>query len=280
MISTPVAALVLLAALMHAGWNLIVKASDDRLLDTTGVAVGASVLSGIVLPALPLPAAASVPWLVATVIVHVAYFALLVAAYDRSDLSVAYPVSRGAAPLIVAAACPLFGEPLSAGLATGVALVGAGVTLPAVMALRRGHVSGAALGLALANACVIAAYTVIDGFGVRASGHAVSYTLWLFFLNCWGILALALWRRGATRVLAAARRWPRYLVGAFFIVASYGIALWAMSRAQIAAVAALRETSVIFAALLGALVLREPLGTWRIGGSIAVAAGVAIVRFG
>lgn len=281
MISTPVAALVLLAALMHAGWNFLVKAGSDRLLDTMGVAVGASLIAACLLPFVPLPAPASWPWLAATVCVHVGYFTLLVATYNRTDLSVAYPLMRGTAPLIVAAACPLLGEPVSGGLVLGVVMVGCGILLPALLALRGDVISMASVGLALANAAVIALYTILDGFGVRVSGNALSYTLWLFFLNCWSILAIALWRRSTGAVLAHFRRhWLRTGFGAVMTIGSYGIALWAMTQAQLAAVAALRETSVVFATILGAVALKEAFGRWRILGATAVAAGIAVVRFG
>jgi drug/metabolite transporter (DMT)-like permease len=280
-IATPVLLLVLLAALLHAGWNFLVKAGADRLLDTMGVAVGASLIAGCLLPFVPLPAPASWPWLTATVCVHVGYFTLLVATYNRADLSLAYPVMRGAAPLLVAAACPLLGEPVSAGLLLGVALVGCGIMLPAWIGLRRGIVGMSSVGLALANSFVIALYTVWDGFGVRVSGSALSYTLWLFFLNSWSILAIALWRRSAGAVFAHFRRhWLRTAFGAAMTIGSYGIALWAMTQTQMAAVAALRETSVVFATILGAVVLKEALGPWRMLGAAAVAVGVAVVRLG
>lgn len=281
MVSTTVIAAVLFAALMHAGWNFIVKAGSDRLLDTMGVAVGASLIAGCLLPFVPLPAPASWPWLAATVCVHVAYFTLLVASYNRADLSLAYPVMRGAAPLLVAAACPLLGEPVSTGLLLGIALVAGGIMLPALIGLRSGVVRLSSLGFALANSVVIALYTIWDGFGVRLSGSALSYTLWLFFLNSWSIFGISLWRRDAGSVVAHFRSfWPRIVVGACMTIGSYGIALWAMTHAQVAAVAALRETSVIFATLLGAIALKETLGSWRILGATAVAAGIAVVRLG
>ena len=137
------------------------------------------------------------------------------------------------------------------------------------------------VGLALANSFVIALYTIWDGFGVRVSGNALSYTLWLFFLNSWSIFAIALWRRPAGAVLTHFRRhWVRTGFGATMTIGSYGIALWAMTQAQLAAVAALRETSVVFATILGAVVLKEAFGPWRILGAAAVAAGIMVVRLG
>lgn len=280
MISTPVALLVLLSALMHAGWNYLVKASPDRLLDTAGLALGGSLLAACLLPFVPLPAPASRPWLGLTILVHVGYFLALVETYRHADLSVAYPLMRGSAPVLVALAAPLLGESLRPGLILGVALVAAGITLPAWIGFRRGAVATAGIGYALMNTLIIASYTLIDGVGVRLSGSAASYTLWLFFLDAWGILGVAGWLRGGAVLAHLRRRWPQSLAGAVLTVGSYGIVLWAMTVAPIPAVAALRETSVIFAALLGAWLLKERMGRWRIAGAALVALGAASIRWG
>jgi drug/metabolite transporter (DMT)-like permease len=280
MIATPVALLVLLSALMHAGWNYLVKASPDRLLDTAGLALGGSLLAACLLPFVPLPAPASLPWLGLTILVHVGYFLALVETYRHADLSVAYPLMRGSAPVLVALAAPLAGETLGPGLIAGVALVAAGITLPAWLGFRRGAVAKAGIGYALMNTVIIAAYTLIDGVGVRLSGSAASYTLWLFFLDAWGILAVAWWQRGDAVLAHLRHRWPQALAGAVLTVGSYGIVLWAMTVAPIPAVAALRETSVIFAALLGAWLLKERMGRWRIAGAALVALGAASIRWG
>lgn len=279
MISTPVALLVLLSALMHAGWNYLVKASTDRLLDTLAITLAASLLAAVLLPFVPLPAAASWPWLGLTVVLHVGYFTALILSYRHADLSVAYPLMRGAAPLLVALAAPLLGDPLSPGLLAGVLLIGSGIGLPAWMGLVRGAVTRQGAGYALATAVFIAAYTLSDGIGVRASGNAVSYTLWLFFLNAFSILLIARWRRGTRFLHGILSRWRMALAGSMMAMLSYGIVLWAMSVASIPAVAALRETSVIFAALLGAWLLKERMGRWRIAGAVLVALGAVAVRW-
>lgn len=278
--TTQVALLVLFSALMHATWNFIVKASPDRLLDTAGLAAGGSLLAACLLPFIPLPAPASLPWLGVTVFIHVAYFLVLIETYRHADLSIAYPLMRGTAPVLVAMAAPLLGETLSPGIVLGVALVGLGISLPAWLGFRRGAVAKAGLWYALGMACIIALYTIVDGIGVRRSGSAVSYTLWLFFLDGWGILAVALHFRRGLVVAHLRRRWPAALAGSVLTTGSYGIVLWAMTVASIPAVAALRETSVIFAALLGALVLKERMGSWRIAGAILVAAGAVAIRWG
>jgi drug/metabolite transporter (DMT)-like permease len=141
-------------------------------------------------------------------------------------------------------------------------------------------VARAGIGFAFANACIIAIYTLSDGIGVRLSGSAAAYTVWLFFLNAWGLLAIAWWQRGGSVMVHLRRRWAPALAGSVLTMGSYGIVLWAMTVAPIPAVAALRETSVIFAALLGAILLKERMGRWRISGAMLVALGAASIRWG
>ncbi len=278
--TTPVALLVLLSALMHAGWNYLVKASPDRLLDMVGLSMGGCLLAACLLPFAPLPARECWPWLGVTVFVHVGYFLALLASYRHADLSLAYPLMRGLAPVLVALAAPLVGEPLSPGLLLGITLVGTGITLPAWLGFRNGAVTRAGILFACSNAVIIALYTVIDGIGARLSGSAAAYTLWLFFLDAWGILGIALWQRGTHVFGHLRRRWAASLVGAVLTLGSYGIVLWAMTAASIPAVAALRETAVIFAAVLGAWLLKERMGRWRVLGSALVASGAVFIRFG
>jgi drug/metabolite transporter (DMT)-like permease len=279
LISTPVALLVLLAALMHAGWNFVVKASADRFLDYTGLAVAGAAVAACLLPWLPLPAAASWPWLLTTTFIHVGYYLLLMRAYQHADLSLAYPLMRGSAPVLVALAAPLAGDALTPGLALGIALIAGGIALPVWTGMRRGGVSSSGLLYGFATAGVIALYTIIDGIGARLSGHAVSYTLWLFFLNAWLVLGVALWRRGRAALAHLRRRWLFSLLGSVLTMGSYGIVLWAMTVASIPAVAALRETSVVFAALLGSWLLKERMGRWRIAGSLIVALGAGTIHW-
>ena len=279
-ISTPVVLAVLGSALMHAGWNFLVKAGADRLLDTAAIAIGGSALAAAALPFVPLPLAASWPWLLVSAASHAAYFVALAASYERADLSVAYPMMRGLAPVIVAAAAPLFGEPYRPGTLLGAGVIGCGIVIPAALALRRGVAAGPGMLCALANSAIIAGYTLVDGVGVRLSGDAVAYTLWLFFFDAWGIAAIVLRRRGRAVLAHLRRRWRYALGGAGLSIGAYGIVLWAMTVAPIAAVAALRETSVIFAALLGIGLLREKMGPARAGGALAVAAGAVIIRLG
>jgi drug/metabolite transporter (DMT)-like permease len=279
-ITTPVALLVLLSALMHAGWNYFVKASTDRFLDYTGLAVAGAIVAACLLPLLPLPARESWPWLACTTFIHVGYYLLLMRAYQHADLSLAYPLMRGSAPVLVALAAPLAGDVLSPPLLLGIALVAGGIALPVWVGIRRGGVSRSGLAYGFATAAVIALYTMIDGIGARLSGNAVSYTLWLFFLNAWLVLGVAFWHRGRATLRHLHRRWLFALLGSVLTMGSYGIVLWAMTVASIPAVAALRETSVIFAALLGASLLKERMGRWRTAGAVLVAMGAVSIRWG
>jgi drug/metabolite transporter (DMT)-like permease len=272
-----VAALVLCAALMHATWNAIVKSSANKLLDTVTLSIAAGLISVLLLPFLPQPSREAWPWLLASVVLHVIYFLTLAAAYRRGDLSHAYPLMRGTAPMLVAlAGIFLLEDRLTAGMWTGIALISAGILTPVVWQPR--VVSGQATLIALGNAVVIAAYSIVDGFGTRASGQPGSYCLWIFVLDLLPIVLVAAAIHGRETASYALRRWRAGTVGALCTLASYGIVLWAMTIAPIAAVAALRETSVIFAAIIGVTLLKEKLGRVRIAGAILVVCGIVALR--
>jgi drug/metabolite transporter (DMT)-like permease len=224
------------------------------------------------------PVAAAWPWLLASAAIHVVYYALLTAAYRHGELALTYPLMRGAAPLLVAlVSVAAFAEPLPPAGWAGVAGVCGGVLLLGLS--RHGLESGRAVALALANAVVIAAYTVVDGRGVRASGDAAAYVAMVFVLNALPFGAVVLARRGwPALVQHARRRGPVAALGAAASLGSYGIALWAMTRAPVASVAALRETSVLFAAWIGAWQLHERFTPRRAWGTAAIVAGVAALR--
>ena len=272
-----VTALVLGAALLHASWNAIIKSSLDVVLDTALVAFGASILSLPLVVALPMPASTSWPFLAASVGIHVGYFATLARAYRVGDLGHAYPLMRGTAPLLVA----LFGVALlnelpSNSMWMGIALISAGIL--SLGLLQKGRARRDATLWALANAVIIATYTLVDGAGVRLSGTAAAYVAWMFLLQGPIFITFVIARRRRAASDYAVRNWRRGLAGGVFLVGSYGIVLWAMTRAPVAAVAALRETSVIFAAILGSIFLKEPFGRQRIISACAVALGVIALR--
>lgn len=271
--------LVLLAALMHASWNAIAKSGTNKLLDITVMAVAGGLVCAVGLPFLPLPEPESWPWLAASLLLHFLYFMALVGAYANADLSHAYPLMRGVAPLLVALiGFFLLDDHLTPAMWAGVALISAGILLPFWLAAGRTPGLLKSSSFALANAVIIATYTLVDGFGTRLSANPLSYCLWLFLLDPLPILAVAIARHrmGVWRHVQA--RWLPSLIGGILTVAAYGIVLWAMTRAPIAAVAALRETSVIFAAVIGSVLLREGFGAPRIAGAVFVACGIAALR--
>ncbi len=269
---------VLIGAALHASWNAIVKGGADKLLTTILIAAASGLVAALVLPFLPAPARASWPYLAASTVAQTVYFILVAGAYRAQDMSLAYPLMRGSAPVLVALIGVLWlGEHLSPAGWTGVALVSGGV-LAMGGAARRGGGGRAGTLMALANAFVIASYTLIDGAGVRLSGAPVSYAMWLFLLNA---LPLAAWgaltRRHA--LLAYARRdWMRGLVGGLGNLGSYGLALWAMTAAPVAVVAALRETSILFGLAIAALFLHEPVGRARVLSALLIALGAISLR--
>lgn len=273
-LTLPVALAVLGAALLHAVWNVLVKGSQDKQLDTLAVAFGAAAVAAPCLFFVPLPAPAAWPWLAASAVMHVLYFAFLAGAYRWGELSYVYPVMRGGGPLVVAlVAVPLFGEALRPGEWLGVVLLCAGI-----LAFAGGQHDRRATVFALANALVIGAYTLLDGAGARASLAPVSYTLWFFVVNGLLVTTLGLALRGGALPRYVLTHWPRAALGGACSVGAYAVALWAMTRAPVALVAALRETAVIFAAVLAALVLKEKMTRRRLIATGAVVAGLAALR--
>jgi phosphonate utilization associated putative membrane protein len=267
---------VLGAALLHAGWNALIKSGRDPLLDTALVALAGSVLAAPLVFLVAPPQPASWPYIAASVAVHLGYYTAVAGAYQAGDLSHSYPIMRGIAPLLVAGVSWLwFGEALSPAAWAGVLLICGGVLS---LGMAGGGANRKATAWALASALIIAVYTLADGAGVRASGGAERYVVWLFlFMGLpFGLAVLAL-KRGAL-IAHAQHHWLRALTGAVLSGLSYGIALWAMTQAPVAIVAALRETSVIFAALLGAWLLKEGHLKERLAGAAAVLAGLVALK--
>lgn len=278
-ISLPVALAVLGAALLHAGWNAFLKSGEDKQLDAIGIAAGSGAVALVAVPFAGLPGSAAWPWLAASALVHIAYFHLLAGAYRWGDLSFTYPVMRGGGPLIVAVAGTVaFGEVLPWAETAGVLLISAGILAFATHRTPDPAATRKSLAFALANAFVIAAYTMIDAKGARVSGAPVAYALWFFVANGCVMLALGCLQRGLDAPRHLLRRWRLSFVGGAGAVLAYAIALWAMTQAPVALVAALRETSVVFAAALGALFLREPFTARRVGATLAVLAGLVALR--
>lgn len=279
-------ALVLLAALMHAGWNLIAKAGGDRLVTLAVIKLPNVLVSLGVLAFTGLPAAASVPFLALSCAVNSLYFYCLARAY-RGDLSLAYPIARGLAPLCVLPMSLLVvSEWPSVQAVVGVGCICAGVLALALGSHGSTHADSrarhrATLRWAVGMAVTIALYTVIDGMGARRAGSALAYVAALSAMTG-AVVCAAAWLRRPRHQLAQALRagWGRGLAGGVLMLAAYGLVVHAMTRAPLGQVAALRESSVVMAALLGVLVLREPLGMRRVAASVLVAAGIIVTATG
>lgn len=271
---------VLLGAALHASWNVLVKSGTDKALDIGLVVAGSALLSLLAVPFVPLPASASWPMLAASGVIHQAYFLLVAAAYRSGDMSLAYPLMRGTPPMLVAVlASLLLGETLAPAGWAGVAMVCAGV-LATALRHRGAAPSPRTIGFALLNALVIVAYTLVDGIGARNSGHAVAYTLWVFLLTAALLLPFRAWRHGRELARHLRGRWHVALGGGACTLGSYALALWAMTQAPIAAVSALRETSILFGVGLAALLLHERPGAARLAGVALIAMGAVALRLG
>lgn len=276
-------ALVLLAAVAHAGWNALVKASGERgaifsVLLLTGGVFG---LVGVII--LPLPAPEAWFYLILSAIVHYGYYGFLLLAYRYGDLSHVYPLARGSAPLMVAGGAWLMaGEQLGAMGIAGLALASGGImSLAFENGLPRDHAAKAVF-FAMGTGTLIAAYTVVDGLGVRASQAPISYIAWLNLLEAAPISLWLLARRPASFTGLTARSWRKGIFGGVLAMAAYGLVIYALSLGAMAHISALRETSVLFAALIGTLILRETSASpgRRTAAAALVSAGIVTLQLG
>jgi drug/metabolite transporter (DMT)-like permease len=284
-----VIAAVLGAALLHATWNALVKgrsAQGDPLLSTVLVVGGGSLASALLLPFMTAPAPESWPFIAASGLTQTVYYLLLIEAYRSGDMSHAYPLMRGTAPLLVAIFNGLLlGERLNGPQWLAVCLICGGVLAMMLAARRSSQVRGLPGGsqrratvFALATACVIATYTIIDGAGVRRSGAPAAYTMWIFLLAGAAVTAWAARTRARELLRLAGARPLLVPLGGVSTLGSYGIALWAMTLAPVAAIAALRETSILFATAIAVLFLRERVGRGRLLAVALIACGAAVMR--
>ncbi len=272
-------ALVLLAALSHALWNTVIKTGEDRLMTLAMVMGTGSLICAPLAFAVAPPDAASWPYLLTSaLLLHTFYFAFLVKAYQVGDLSHVYPLARGISPLLVAAlaaaaaeeSLPLFGL-------AGVALACLGIASLAFEAGRPWRNDSRPLLYALGTAIFITSYTVVDGLGVRLSGNPLGYIVWLLLLHGIPITGIAIFRRRGRIAPMLRAGWKKCLAGSLLNLFGYGVVVWAMNANAMAAISALRETSVIFATLIGALMLGERFGRLRLFAAVLVAAGVAMM---
>lgn len=271
--------LVLLAALLHATWNAMAKSGGEPQYSIASYRLVSAVCCLPLLFVLPLPLAASWPMLLASTLIHTVYYVTLSRAYHSGDLSQVYPLFRGLAPVLVTAgALVLAGEFLSLGSMLGIGLVSLGLISIAFAGGALGRISSPALGWGLATSVLIAAYTVADGLGVRAAGSALAYIAWLFVLEPVPICGWLLLRRRAGWFVYMRSSPGKICAGSAAAAVAYGLVIYAMGAAPMGLVSSLRETSVIFAALIGTLLFREPFGRQRVFAAGLVCCGVALIK--
>ena len=276
---------VLCAAALHALWNSLVKSSSDKFLSSAVVAIWCGVAALAAAFVLPRPAEAAFPFIVASAIIHIVYFLLVGLLYRTADLSIAYPMMRGLAPLFAALiAFATLREAPGPIAGLGVAALVGGVLTMGASGLAHGRINRPTMIVALANSVVIATYSVIDGQGARLSGtgaaFAFAYNSWADALTALAYLPIILFLRGRDAGTVFVRDWRRGLIGGLAAFVGYAIVVWAMTRAPIAAVAALRETSVVFAAIIGVAVLGEPFHAQRAIAALVILIGVILLRIG
>ncbi len=270
---------MLFAALLHASWNALVKASGDRLVvlccvNFTGLLIGACLI-----PFLPFPDARAWPFLIASAVFHTGYYFYLLRAYHHGDLIQVYPLARGAAPLLISIGALAFaGEMLTPASTVGVLLASIGIVS---LSFERGapwRNDGGAVAPALITSLWIAAYSVTDGLGGRASGNVLSYICWLSFIDGWPIALYTAYIRRRGLVTYFRNHWRYCVAGGASSMTAYGLVIYAMSLGAMGLVSALRETSVIMAAFIGVVYLRERLTRTRLLAAVLVTCGVGLMH--
>lgn len=273
-------ALVLLAAVLHATWNAVVKTSGDKLIVLMCIMMVAGLLSVLFLPFVGLPAMASWPYLLLSIGIHSAYYFSLLGAYNHGDLSHVYPLARGSAPLVVLVGGILFANEIpTTNQLLGVLIVSAGIIS---LAFERGftfdHSHKHALVYALLTGFSIAAYTLTDGIGVRLSGDALAYIFWLFALEFFPLFFYTLYKRPGQVMPFLKLNWRFCLAGGIASAAAYGIVIYALGHGFMAGISALRETSVVIATFIGIFIFKEKNATRRIVAGVVVTLGVVLMN--
>ncbi len=272
---------VMAGAIMHAGWNAVIKVGLDRFSSILLLSLVQGLISFVLIPFFPSLPVEVLPWLLASILLHVGYKFFLIKAYELGDLSQIYPLARGTAPLIVSIISAIFlGELLTQTKTIGIIAIGLGII---TMAFLRGKntipLSRRALFFAMSTAVFTAAYTLVDGIGARFSLNASSYTLWLFAGDSLCMLVLAIMFRGTASISKTFPEWKSGFVAGTLSLGSYWIAIWAMTKAPIALVSGLRESSVLFAMLIAVFFLKEKAGAVRWLSALVIGAGIMITRF-
>lgn len=270
---------VLVAALLHASWNLLVKLDLDRFLALLLISCVMVVMGAAMLSVFPWPKAESYPYLLASGLLHTGYNIFLARSYRTGDLSQVYPIARGTAPLLTfIGAWALAGEAVTGIGALGILLLVAGIWLTARPGSRSIRLDGLTLFFALGTSAFIAAYTLVDGLGARLSASASAYAGALFVLDGLFMIIVALVTRGPKVFVQVLPSWKSGVTAALFSGGAYWIVIWAMSLAPIAAVAALRETSILFVMLMSAYFLKEKVTGLRLLGAVLIVLGAVAIR--
>jgi drug/metabolite transporter (DMT)-like permease len=274
-----VVGVVLIAAVTHASWNAIAHGISDKLVAFTLLATGGLLCAVPLIVLATPPDSRSWPYLATSVGLHLLYNLLLMVSYGLGDFSQVYPLARGVSPVLVTVlSAVLVGEIPPAGQIAGILVISAGLASLVVIGGRRGPVPRAAVLAATATGLIIASYTTVDGIGVRLSGSSLGYTAWLMFLNGTVLPLVALARRGTALFGPIRKVWHIGLAGGLASVLAYGLVLWAQTRAALGPVAALRETGIIFGAIIGTVVFHERFGRARIVAAALVATGVVVLN--
>ena len=291
-LSLTVTLAVLAAAVTHATWNAIAHGIKDQTLAFALIGAGGMVIAIPLVVVAAMPRAACWPYLLGSVAIHVFYNLLLMRCYRLGEFGQVYPLARGTSPLVVTILAAIFiHEHLGLAQIAGVIIVSAGLAV-LVLAGRRPDLAGGSGGVAapgkqraaflaaVGTGLTIAAYTTVDGVGVRLSASPVGYIGWLMLLESLGVPMLALARRRDVLLKQPRRILLAGLAAGALSVLAYGLVLWAQTRGALAPIAALRETSVIFGAIIGALVFREPFGRTRVAATVLVVAGIVLLNVG
>lgn len=273
---------VLAAAFMHASWNALVKVALDRLRAMFLLTLCMGVISACALPFLDMPRVESWGFLVASGLLHAGYMIFLIKAYEIGDLAQVYPLARGTAPMLSTLAAWAFaGESLTYVSLGGISLVLSGIYVMGMHGSgKHAQLSGRGVLFALTTSLFIAGYTITDGLGVRLSQASSAYTAWVFVLDCITMSVAVFFWRGTSAFRNILPHVPKGLLAGALSLGSYWIALWAMTKAPIGAVAALRETSILFALLISIFFLKEPFTPWRALAGALIVAGAVALRFG
>ena len=271
-----VLACVMCAAILHAGWNAVLRGGGDRLWSMTLMMVAVTCVTGVAAVFVPWPDAASWPYVIASALIHTGYNLSLVRTYRVGDLGQTYPISRGSSPVLVALGAMLFAhEALTLVSAIGIALVSAGIVS---LAFQGRGLRADFLPAALTTGVLIGAYTVVDGIGVRLAGSSVAYTNSMFLLWSITMPPIFLLMRGKPPAYTGMQT-GMALTGGLVSILTYGIVIWAMQYGAMGVVSALRETSVVYAALIGRVFLKETLTARRIASCVAIAGGAACLAY-